>query len=54
MTLMILPDFLARQLAVYAISFRYSLTAIRSVPSLLSESSASPSNVFHDNAAPAR
>jgi hypothetical protein len=54
MTLMILPDFLARQLAVYAIRFRYDLAAIRSVPGLLSESGTSPSDVSHDNAAPAR
>ena len=54
MTLIILPDFLARQPAAHAISLRCSPTATRSVPSLLNESSTPPSNVFHDNAASAR
>src|ERR1700722_20391894 len=44
MTLMI-PDFLARQLAAHATGLRCSLTATRSVPSLLNESTTPPSNV---------
>jgi hypothetical protein len=39
MTLMTLPDFLARQLATYAMGLRCSLTVTRSVPSILNESS---------------
>jgi hypothetical protein len=51
---MMLSDFLARQLAAHAIGLRYSLTVTRSVLSFLNESSAPPSNVFHDDAASAR
>jgi len=50
MTLMVLPGFLARQLAAHPIGLRCSTTAVRSVLSLVNESSAPPSNVFHDNA----
>jgi len=42
---MMLPDFLARQLAAHAIGLRCSPTVTRSVPSLLNESSTPPSNV---------
>jgi hypothetical protein len=43
---MLLSDFLARQLAAHTIGIRCNPTVY--------ESSASPSNVFHDDAASAR
>ena len=54
MTLMTLPDFLARQLAIHAMGLGCSLTVTRSVPSPLNEPYTSPANVFYDDAASAR